>query len=185
MAHAGEGRKFDARSTPRESRNMKLRLYIKPNVIGLSFANRDDRDLFWSRLGKYQVSAEKFGERTVRLHPDKAKAGFHFALASEVRIESLNGEVKTAPAPVQPKPVEKTIPAAAIRAPEPIPAIATVPVEVLESGAVAAPVAKEIDMPMPEPPPAINMPQVASVLDPEPADKRTKEWKAWNMRQKK
>lgn len=170
---------------------MKLRLYIKPNVIGLSFASRDDRDLFWSRLGKYQVSAEKFGERTVRLHPDKAKAGFHFSLASEVKIESLNGEVKSAPAPVQPKPVEKTIPAAAIRAPEPIPAIATVPVEVLESGAVAAP-EREIDMPMPthpmsmpEPSPSINIPQVASVTDPEPVDKRTKEWKAWKARQSK
>ena len=175
---------------------MKLRLYIKPNVIGLSFANRDDRDLFWSRLGKYQVSAEKFGERTVRLHPDKAKAGFHFALASEVRIESLNGEAKAAPAPVQPKPVEKTIPAAAIRAPEPIPAIATVPVEVLESGSVSVPESREVDMPMPEPLPAIEIPEVSQIkvgdriltskfIDAEPLDRRTKEWKAWKARQSK
>src|SRR5688572_27741359 len=147
---------------------MILRLYLKPGVIGLSFGSRVDRDKFWARLGAYQAGAELFGERTIRLNPANAKLGFSMSMQTDMKVESLNGDAKTM---AQPKPVEKTIPATAIRPPEPISPIATLPAEVLESPNVTVPVPTAIQEPLPEPPPSIAIPQVSSITqndDPEP-----------------
>lgn len=169
---------------------MILRLYLKPGIIGLSFGNRDDREKFWSRLGAYQAGAERFGERTIRLTPANAKSGFSMAIQTDMKIESMNGDAK--PVAPQPKPVENTIPAAAIRPPDPISPIATLPAEVLESPnvTVPVPVTAAIPEPTPEPPPSIAIPQVSSITqndDPEPTGihKNSRAYRAWKERQKK
>jgi hypothetical protein len=178
---------------------MKLQLRIAPNEVSLRFSSVGHRDSFWHALANNPVggfspqqAAQRVGSNHIRFFPEKMKAGYDWpfqSLPAPILVEA-DGEPVTKPVAVVQKPPEKTIPASAIRPPEPIAPIATLPAEVLESPVPQSGIEQPAQQFVPEPPPSIVIPQVASVAemkqaednDPEPPDRRTKAWKQWNGR---
>jgi hypothetical protein len=179
---------------------MKLSLRIAPNEVSLRFSSVGHRDSFWQALANNPVgdfspqqAAQRVGSNRIRFFPEKMKAGYDWpfqSLPAPILVEA-DAEPMAKPVPVVQKPPEKTIPASAIRPPEPISPVATLPIAELESPTIAAPVEQPLQEFVPEPPPSIDIPQVASVAemkdddDPEPPDRRTKAWKQWAARQGK
>lgn len=184
---------------------MKLGLYVNTNKVGLQFGTTKDRDMFWTAMGNKtngspQESAEKFGERSIRLHPEHFKA----RLMWEMDLEDLSPSVISPINEIKVKPDSITAPAKV----EPImilkePEVATM---------TASPVVATVIMPPPPvqvPIPEISNPNAPATLtpekglgvnlfemkevhdgpakqfDPEPTDKRTKAWKEWKVRNKK
>jgi len=161
---------------------MNATLYIKPNIIGLQFSEPKDRDLFWTLLGENRNCAEMFGKASIRLNPSRAKKLFQVPLYTD-KIQVIEEQPPQAPAKLASAPVPMT----ALKAPEPIAAIGSLPPEVVGLTATVEPTPSQVlqsalaALPAPTP---VPIPQVASVVDPMPADKRTKEYREWKARQK-
>jgi hypothetical protein len=172
---------------------MKLSLRIAPNEVSLRFSSVGHRDSFWQALANNPVNgfspqqaAQRVGSNRIRFFPEKMKAGYDWpfqSLPAPILVDA-DAEPVAKPVAVVQKPQEKTIPASAIRPPDPISPVATLPIAELESPTVTAPSTAAPEF-VPEPPPSIDIPQVASVDemkaddDPEPPDKRTKAYKQW------
>lgn len=157
---------------------MKIKLYIKPNTIGLFFANQAGRDSCWTLLGDNQNCAERFGERTLRFYPAKATNHFSLSLEAETLQVVLEKPPVVVPAPV--KAVEAPV---MPMAPAPIAPVAMIP-------ATPMPVAVVIEQPVAisqPPPPMIDMPQIGSVITPPPAPKppdlRSRAGREWKAKQ--
>jgi len=157
---------------------MNATLYIKPNIIGLQFSEPKDRDLFWTLLGENRNCAEMFGKASIRLNPSRAKKLFQVPLYTE-KIQVIEEQPPQSPA----KPQSVPVPVTALKAPEPISAIGSLPPEVT-GDVLAAPVVEPI--PVVVPPTPVPIPQVTSVADPKPegVHHMSKEMREWRARQK-
>jgi len=143
---------------------MKATLYFKPNVIGLMFNSTGERDSFWTALGEHRIAAELFKERSIRFNPIKIQSLFGSVVEIAEPLIRTQERVPEASRPVEPKKEEVRVSAEDIKAPEPIPAIGSLPDNL--------PVPEETPMPVQQiqtPPATVNIPQVATVVTPPPA----------------
>jgi hypothetical protein len=67
---------------------MNAKLYISAQEIGLDFEDKESRDLFFANMADTRSlgfaphdAAEKAGERTIRLHPDKFPVGYRWPIS--------------------------------------------------------------------------------------------------------
>lgn len=163
---------------------MKLGLYLNTNKVGLQFGTEKDRDTFWNAMGAKanggaDESAEKFGQRSIRLHPEHFKARLMWTMD----IQVLSPEVVS---PV----TEIKVPAGSITAPAKLE-----PVAIIKEPA-PAPEPQPQPQPQPPVPTLVAIDEISTLpvtepirevknLDIEPLDKRTKLWRAWNARNSK
>lgn len=155
---------------------MKLGLYLNTNKVGLQFGTEKDRDEFWNAMGAKanggaDESAEKFGQRSIRLHPEHFKARLMWTMDIQVlspEVVSPVTEIKvpagsiTAPAKLEPVAIIKEPEPAPVPQPAPPDPVAAKPVEAMaEVGTLTVP------------------------ADPEPLDKRTRLYRDWKARNKK
>lgn len=170
---------------------MKIGLYINTNKVGLQFGTTKDRDMFWAAMGNKtngspNESAEKFGERSIRLHPEHFKARLMWAMDIDdlsPEVISPNNEIKVKPDSITPP--AKVEPIMILKEPE----VATVTASpVIGETPIVSPV---IPLPMQTPIPEITNPNTPIVqtpkveFDPEPIDKRTRAYREWKERNKK
>lgn len=156
---------------------MKIGLYVNTNKVGLQFGTEKDRDTFWTAMairgstGGADEAAEKFGQRSIRLHPEHFKA----RLMWEMDIDNLSPQVVS---PVS----EIKVPAASITAPaklEPVAIIKEPEPAPVPQPATPAPVpAKPVEA-------MAEVGTVTAPADPEPLDKRTRLYRDWKARNKK
>ena len=64
---------------------MNIKQYIGHGKLEYDFETTEERDTFWDNLAsnptagfKPQDAAEKVGDNTIRVHPDKMKMGYTF-----------------------------------------------------------------------------------------------------------
>jgi len=169
---------------------MKATLYFKPNVIGLMFNSTGERDSFWTALGEHRIAAELFKERSIRFNPIKIQSLFGSVVEIAEPLIRTQERVPEASRPVEPKKEEVRVSAEDIKAPEPIPAIGSLPdnlpvpeetpmpvQQILNSVLRGKPklVVSEVrplvirDINVLPPPATVNIPQVATVVTPPPA----------------
>lgn len=163
---------------------MQLKMYVKPNVVGLLFASQKDRDMIWTLLGDHRDCAERFGERTIRFNPAKSTGNFSVPLETD-EFKIITDKPVIAPSRPEPAKEVAVMPAA----PALIAPIAIIPTE---PSTVAAMVIEQ-PTPAPQPPVAqlppamVEVPQVASVIHPlqppKPPDLRSRAGRAWKAQQ--
>jgi hypothetical protein len=106
---------------------MKATLYFKPNVIGLMFNSTGERDSFWTALGEHRIAAELFKERSIRFNPIKIQSLFGSVVEIAEPLIRTQERVPEASRPVEPKKEETWVSPSEIKAPDPKPAIGSLP----------------------------------------------------------
>lgn len=182
---------------------MNISFYITNGNCGLKFDTTNERDAFWASLAQNvhngfcaQAATERIGNRTLRFYPDKMKNAFELGLMTRNDVNQPQ-----AVNPNRPKPGIPAIPpppqSATITTVNPFSSLANNPTRALAGLSPAPPAELLADQQpvaavIPEPEPVVSEPATKEAVetappeisDPEPPDKRKREWKEWKARQK-
>lgn len=178
---------------------MNINLYMLPGRIGIKFQDSKDRDSFWSAMSDAaRAASERIANRTIRLYPDRMKDpnGLIIPISGNgtgpVAIAS-----KPAPPPPAKPPPSNIVNVGTGSDPFAITgnAVKALPGMVAVQSNIAPGMPQEASGGIQTPPTAENASTVQGDAvapsqdapepkpDPEPADRRTKKWREWKLRQ--